>query len=53
MYNNILDVKGLKVGQAQNEDALTGCTVVICEKGATFNPFTSSILLYISLYSSY
>ena len=22
MYNNILDVKGLKVGQAQNEDAL-------------------------------
>ena len=35
MYNNILDVKGLKVGQAQNEDALTGCTVVICEKGAT------------------
>lgn len=35
MYNNILDVKGLKVGQAQNEKALTGCTVVICEKGAT------------------
>ena len=35
MYNNILDVKGLKVGQAQNKDALTGCTVVICEKGAT------------------
>ena len=23
MYNNILDVKGLKVGQAQNEEALT------------------------------
>lgn len=35
MYNNILDVKGLKVGQAQNEEALTGCTVVICEEGAT------------------
>lgn len=35
MYNNILDVKGLKVGQAQNTEALTGCTVVICEKGAT------------------
>lgn len=34
MYNNILDVKGLKVGQAQNEEALTGCTVVICEEGA-------------------
>ena len=35
MYNNILDIKGLKVGQAQNNDALTGCTVVICENGAT------------------
>ena len=35
MYNNILDVKGLKVGQAQNTEALTGCTVVICEEGAT------------------
>ena len=35
MYNNILDVKGLKVGQVENNEALTGCTVVICEKGAT------------------
>lgn len=35
MYNNILDVKGLKVGQIEDEKALTGCTVVICEKGAT------------------
>ena len=35
MYNNILDVKGLKVGQAQDNEALTGCTVVICEEGAT------------------
>ena len=35
MYNNILDVKGLKVGQVEDEKALTGCTVVICEKGAT------------------
>lgn len=35
MYNNILDVKGLKVGQIEDEDALTGCTVVICEEGAT------------------
>ena len=35
MYNNILDVKGLKVGQVQDENALTGCTVVICEEGAT------------------
>lgn len=35
MYNNILDVKGLKVGQAEDIDGLTGCTVVICENGAT------------------
>ena len=35
MYNNILDVKGIKVGQAQDLEGLTGCTVVICEKGAT------------------
>ncbi|MBO3443954.1 P1 family peptidase [Clostridium sp. CCUG 7971] len=35
MYNNILDVKGLKVGQVEDVDGLTGCTVVICEKGAT------------------
>ncbi len=34
MYNNILDVKGLKVGQVQDMEALTGCTVVICEEGA-------------------
>ena len=34
MYNNILDVKGLKVGQVENENGLTGCTVVICEEGA-------------------
>lgn len=35
MYNNILDVKGIKVGQVQDTDALTGCTVIICEDGAT------------------
>lgn len=35
MYKNILDIKGLKVGQAQDYEALTGCTVVICEEGAT------------------
>ncbi len=34
MYNNILDVKGIKVGQVQDNEALTGCTVVICEEGA-------------------
>ena len=34
MYNNILDVKELKVGQVEDKEGLTGCTVVICEKGA-------------------
>ena len=34
MYNNILDVKKLKVGQVEDKEGLTGCTVVICEKGA-------------------
>lgn len=31
----ITDVPGIKVGHAQNDDALTGCTVILCEKGAT------------------
>lgn len=34
MYNSILDVEGLKVGQVEDRDGLTGCTVVICEEGA-------------------
>ena len=28
------DIEGIKVGHAQNLDAATGCTVVICEEGA-------------------
>jgi L-aminopeptidase/D-esterase-like protein len=32
--NTITDVPGIEVGHAQDEDALTGCTVVICRKGA-------------------
>src|SRR5512138_1216263 len=32
--NAITDVHGIEVGQAQDEEALTGCTVVICRKGA-------------------
>jgi len=32
--NAITDVPGIRVGQAQNDEALTGCTVVLCEKGA-------------------
>lgn len=34
MYNNILDIKGIKVGQIEDIEGLTGCTVVICEEGA-------------------
>jgi L-aminopeptidase/D-esterase-like protein len=32
--NSITDVPGIRVGQAQDEVALTGCTVVLCEAGA-------------------
>jgi L-aminopeptidase/D-esterase-like protein len=34
LNNTITDVPGIEVGQAQDEAALTGCTVVICRKGA-------------------
>jgi len=33
--NGITDVPGIQVGHATDERALTGCTVVLCEKGAT------------------
>jgi len=33
-HNAITDVAGLRVGHAQDEEALTGCTVILCEKGA-------------------
>jgi len=32
--NYITDVEGIKVGHAQNFEAMTGCTVIICEDGA-------------------
>jgi L-aminopeptidase/D-esterase-like protein len=32
--HSITDVSGIKVGHAQDMEALTGCTVVLCEKGA-------------------
>ncbi|MBN1119698.1 MAG: P1 family peptidase [Anaerolineae bacterium] len=32
--DTITDVPGIKVGHAQDFDAITGCTVVICEDGA-------------------
>lgn len=30
----ITDVPGIEVGQAQDDEALTGCTVVLCRRGA-------------------
>lgn len=36
MYQGyITDVNGIKVGHSQSEEGMTGCTAVICEKGAT------------------
>jgi len=32
--NTITDVSGIEVGQAQDDKALTGCTVIVCRKGA-------------------
>ncbi len=32
--NAITDIPGIRVGHAQDEQALTGCTVILCEKGA-------------------
>ncbi len=34
MKNSITDVPGIEIGHAQDEDALTGCTVILCRKGA-------------------
>lgn len=31
----ITDIEGIKVGHEQNLEAATGCTVIICEEGAT------------------
>ncbi|MEP0806412.1 MAG: P1 family peptidase [Chloroflexota bacterium] len=34
LKNAITDVRGIEVGHAQDNDALTGCTVILCRKGA-------------------
>ncbi len=34
MNNSITDIPGIQVGHAQNIEAGTGCTVIICEEGA-------------------
>src|SRR5512138_3456978 len=31
---SITDVSGIEVGHAQDDEALTGCTVILCRKGA-------------------
>jgi len=31
--NAITDIRGIEVGHAQDDDALTGCTVILCRKG--------------------
>jgi L-aminopeptidase/D-esterase-like protein len=33
-YDAITDIPGIEVGQAQDDEALTGCTVILCRKGA-------------------
>jgi L-aminopeptidase/D-esterase-like protein len=32
--NSITDIRGIEVGHAQDTEALTGCTVILCRKGA-------------------
>lgn len=34
LNNTITDVSGIEVGQVQDDEALTGCTVILCRKGA-------------------
>ena len=34
MYHAITDVPGIKVGHYTDRDAVTGCTVILCENGA-------------------
>jgi L-aminopeptidase/D-esterase-like protein len=34
LRNAITDVRGIEVGHAQDDNALTGCTIILCRKGA-------------------
>jgi len=34
MYNAITDIPGIKVGHYTDKEAVTGCTVILCETGA-------------------
>ena len=31
---SIKDIENIKIGNAENKKAATGCTVILCEKGA-------------------
>lgn len=31
---HIQEIEGVRIGQAENRDAATGCTVVLCPEGA-------------------
>ena len=34
MKNSITDIPGIEIGHTQDDEALTGCTVILCRKGA-------------------
>ena len=34
LTHTLTDVRGIEVGHAQDDDGLTGCTVILCRKGA-------------------
>ncbi len=34
LNNSITDIRGIRVGHAQDDQALTGCTAILCEGGA-------------------
>jgi L-aminopeptidase/D-esterase-like protein len=34
LKNTLTDIRGIEVGHAQDDEALTGCTVILCRKGA-------------------
>lgn len=35
MFNSITDIEGLRVGHSSDFEGYTGCTVILCERGAT------------------
>ena len=43
--SSITDVSGIKVGHETNVNALTGCTVILCEDGAVGGAISAEALL--------